>query len=148
MLVLLVAGGCTTGSDRDSEADIAGAYSHIMEWVAQRSGSDSDRPVVYAVALGEGFSIDLSLQAKILDNVGDEVDVRFVDDRSEAFADGTVRDGGVLMAVGPAVEDNRDIVIEGEETTDDERVIHWRFELRADRNADWSFVRAPSTANE
>jgi hypothetical protein len=134
---------CT--SESDGEVDVAGAYGHVVDWVAERSAQDSDRPVVFMIALGEGFEIDLSLQAAILNDASDDVDVQFVDDRSEAFdGDGLVRDNGVLLAVGPASVDRRDVVIEADEVLREEVAISWRFELRVDADDEWSFVGSPS----
>jgi hypothetical protein len=122
---------------------VAGAYAHIIEWVAERSAPEAERPVVYVVALGDGFEIDLSLQAAIVSDLRDD-DVQFLDDRSEAFDDaGDVRDGAVLLAVGPAELDGRDVGIEAEEVRSVDASTSWRFELRADD--EWSFVGPASS---
>ena len=75
-----------------------------IEWFVDRTAPDSDPQVAFVVAQGEGFDIDLELQAGIVSATAAYADVRFIDDRAEAFGDGdTVRDGGLLLAVGPAV---------------------------------------------
>jgi hypothetical protein len=138
--------GCT--SDSNGDVDVAGAYAHIIDWVAARSGQDSDRPIVFVIALGEGFEIDLSLQAAIVNDSSDETDVQFLDDRSEAFdSDDIVRDGGVLLELGPATIDGRDVAIEGDEVYRADDSTSWQFDLRVDGDGEWSFVEPPSATD-
>jgi hypothetical protein len=144
---LALLGGCTTDSADDDDDDLAGAYAHIIEWIAERSAQDSDRPVVFVVALGEGFDIDLGLQAAIVSDSTDDVDVQFLDDRSEAFDDDDVRDSGVLLAVGPANTEGGDIVIEANEERSVDDVTSWQFAL-SPVDDDWSFAEPPSTIAE
>jgi hypothetical protein len=143
---LAVAAACTSDPDRD--ADVAGAYVHIIEWVAARATPLSDQPVVFVIALGEGFDIDLSLQAAILHDSSDDLDVQFLDDRSEAFdEDDDIRDGGVLLEIGPAKIDGDHVVIEGDEVRSADDATSWQFELRADDEGAWTFVGSPVPAD-
>ena len=54
-----------------------------------------------------------------------------------------VRDGGILLALGPAEIDGRDVDIEAEEVRGADVLTTWNFELRADD--EWSFVAPPSS---
>jgi hypothetical protein len=144
---LALFGACTSDSAEGDDDDLAGAYAHVIEWIAGRSAQDSDRPVVFVVALGEGFDIDLSLQAAVVSESSDDVDVQFLDDRSEAFDGDDVRDDGVLLAVGPADTEGDDVVIEANEEHSVDDVTSWLFALSPDDD-DWSFAEPPSTVAE
>ncbi len=94
--------GCTSDgpAERGSTAD---AYALVLQWFVDRSESEVDPPLVFVEALGEGVSIGLDTQAAVLSSTVDFAEVRFIDDRSEALSDGVVRDGGILIALGPIV---------------------------------------------
>lgn len=62
-------------------------------------------PVLYVAPLDKRYPIDLGDQAKVLERLRSDADVRFVDDRAEAIDDKRperpVRDGAVLVELGP-----------------------------------------------
>jgi hypothetical protein len=64
---------------------------------------------VFVEPLGEGYVIDLAVQADVIRGLEDVADVRFIDQRTEALeqsSDGQpVRDGGMLVALGPLLEE-------------------------------------------
>jgi hypothetical protein len=72
--------------------------------VAGGRSADEAPPVVFAVPRSDAKPIALPVQAAIVDDLADEVAVRFVDDDNEAI-DGTVDDRpvkeGVLLRLGP-----------------------------------------------
>jgi hypothetical protein len=142
---LALVGACTSTSGDGS--DVAGAYAYIIEWIVADSPSDSDPPVAFVVAQGEGFQIGLSLQAGVVSDLEDDVDVRFVDDRAEAFDEGEVRDEGVLIGLGPAVADGAEVVIDGDETVSMDEVTAWEFRLRRVGD-DWSFTMPPTATSD
>jgi hypothetical protein len=142
---LMLVGACASTSGDDP--DVAGAYAYIIEWIVADSASDSDPPVAFVVPQGEGFGIDLSLQAGVISDLEDEVDVRFVDDRTEAFDDGAVRDDGVLIGLGPAVTDGAEVVIDGDETVSIDEVTAWEFRLRRVGD-EWSFTAPPTASGD
>lgn len=71
-------------------------------------------PVVFVV--GDEGTVDIEVQAGAAAALVDEVDVRFVDERVEAFDEGLegspVRESGVLAVVGPVPEERRFIEVE------------------------------------
>ena len=102
--------------------------------------------MVFVDVLGEGFEIDLDLQAAIVSSSEEFAQVRFIDARSEAFGDGdTVRDEGFLLAFGPAAIDGRTASITSDEVDSPDSARSWSFEVRHDGEGRWSLVGAPST---
>ncbi|MDQ3737677.1 MAG: hypothetical protein M3337_00725 [Actinomycetota bacterium] len=70
------------------------------------------RPVVYAVGL-DGDAIGTGIQADVVKRVVDDIDLRFADDREEAFdEDDAVHDDGVLIELGPVPDDGDRFEIE------------------------------------
>lgn len=95
------------------------------------------RPVVYAVGL-DGESIAPGVQADVVRRVVDDIDLRFADDRDEAFdldgSDGVVRDNGVLIELGsvPAGEERFEMEIVWHRSTDERKELTMTFEARGE----------------
>ena len=125
---------------RGSTAD---AYAVVVRWFVDHTESGSDHPVVFAGALGEGISIGLDTQAAVISATAEFADVRFIDDRSEVFENDAVRDDGILVALGPAVESEGSTTVESAEFTSPTDMIGWTFDL-AFRNGTWNLSREPT----
>jgi hypothetical protein len=103
------AGDPTTSSGRAAIAYEAAVRSIVEDQRQHPSATtggtsdDDDRPVVYVVAF-DGESIDPDVQAKVANELRDEIDVRFADKRAEAVDDDDpeepVKAHGVLLVVG------------------------------------------------
>jgi hypothetical protein len=141
---LLVA--CSSSGSGD-DADVGGAYAAVVRWFVDQSAKGADTPVVFVDTQGEGFEIELGLQATIVSATEEFAHVRFIDDRSEAFGERgeTVRDEGILLAVAPAVIDGRRVSIDCDQIIAPDRVTSWTFELQRDSEQRWSLVVAPTT---
>ncbi len=67
-------------------------------------------PTVFIEPLGDGYLIDLGVQAKVVKNLEAVAQVRFIDDRMEAVEaeepGQPVRPNGMLVALGPLVQAN------------------------------------------
>ncbi len=133
--------GCTSDgpAERGSTAD---AYALVLQWFVDRSESEVDPPLVFVEALGEGVSIGLDTQAAVLSSTVDFAEVRFIDDRSEALSDGVVRDGGILIALGPIVGAGTEVSIESAHITSESSTIVWAFSL-VSRDAEWRMRNEP-----
>lgn len=91
---------------------------------------DQGRPVVYMVGL-DGDSIGPRIQADVVERVVDDIDLRFADDREEAFdRDGAVHDGGVLIELGSVPDDEERFEVEAvwQRSTGERRVLVMEFE--------------------
>lgn len=90
----------TDDNDTDSD-DTAG--------VSATTGPE-ELPTVFVEPLGDGFLIDLKVQAKVVKNLEAVAEVRFIDDRVEAVDEDEpgrpVRPNGLLIGLGPLVQAN------------------------------------------
>ncbi len=77
-----------------------------------RSGAESERPVVFIEPRGEGLDIGLDTQAAVISASEEFAEVRFIDDRSEALDDEGVRNGGIFIALGPGTQERDLLVVE------------------------------------
>jgi hypothetical protein len=115
VVLLLAAVGCHSSSS--SEVRAGQAYEAVIRWLAQDSTSDPEPLPVFVESRGEGAAISLDVQAEVVGDAKDVADVHFIDDRGEALTkadDGelVVRDEGVLIRLGPVVEDGDRITLE------------------------------------
>lgn len=126
--------GC--GADSDSgDSLVAEAYIVVLDWVlaATESAPDpasDDLPLVFVESLGPG-EIDLGVQVEIVGHFEEDVDIRFIDIRTEALdeSDGApVRDGGLLVGLG-AVPLTGPLDIRGEIYRTADSVVGYRFRL-------------------
>lgn len=133
--------GCSSDDepDRGSTAD---AYAVVLRWFVERSGSDAESPLVFVEALGDGVVFGLETQAAVVSSTADFAEVRFIDDRAEAIENDEVRDGGILIALGPAVESGRSVTIESAQLTSESDAVGWTFDL-VWRGETWSMRGEP-----
>lgn len=120
--------GCSSESSTDG-GSTADAYAVVIGWFVDRSSSEGERPLVFVEALGEGVGIGLDTQAAVVSSTEEFAEVRFIDDRSEAFDGEVVRDGGIFLALGPAVGSDRSSTIEAVEIESESETASWTFDL-------------------
>jgi len=132
----------------DAAPEVGGAYTEVVEWFVDRAPTGSEPPVVFMESLGEGFEMDLGLQATIVAEAQERAQVRFIDERSDALGEAgeEVRDGGILLAVGPAAADGDEVTIDAEQFVSVDESSSWVFRLRADEDGAWTIVGAPAEA--
>jgi hypothetical protein len=128
--VALLAAACGSDGEPTNEGSTHDAYAAVIRWFVDRLPGDAEQHVVFIEARGEGVGIDLDTQAAVVEVSQPFADVRFIDDRSEAIDADGVRDGGVLLGLGPVVVEARTAVIEADEIVDEDTVVSRRFELR------------------
>ncbi len=139
MASLLIACSSNDEPDRGSTAD---AYAVVIRWFVERAESDVDRPLVFVETLGDGVGFGLDTQAAVVSSTAEFAEVRFIDDRAEAFENDEVRGGGILIALGPAVESGRSATIESAQFTSESDSVGWTFDL-VSRGATWSLTGEP-----
>jgi len=111
-IALLVASSCSGESDTTPKADEvvpADAFIAVVGWEAKQTDAildengDPELPIVY-VAPADGGTIDVGIQAAVVEATVDIAIVRFADEASEALDTGEtgepVKDDGVLLIVG------------------------------------------------
>ena len=96
---------------------------------------------------GEGATIGLDVQADLVKSTHDVATVRFIDSRDEALStndDGTVvvADGGILIRLGPVVEEGKKVRMAVDVHDHDEQFHTLQFDL-SQVNGDWVVDRAP-----
>jgi hypothetical protein len=127
--------GCGN-DDRSRDRRVADAYIVVVEWVLAEPEFASDptldeMPPVFVESLGPG-EIDLDVQVLIVRHLEPVVDIRFIDIRAEALDesedDAPVRDGGLLLGLGPVPAEGP-IDIRGEIYRTSDRVAGYRFQV-------------------
>jgi hypothetical protein len=143
--VLLLAAGCDSSSS--SEVRAGQAYEAVVRWLAQDSTADPEPLPVFIESRGEGAAISLDVQAQVVAQATDIADVRFIDDRGEALTEAddgqlVVRDEGVLIRLGPVVEDGDRITLQVDRWVHDE--VFSTVELQLHRSGDeWTVEPDP-----
>ena len=149
---LLVSGcaivGCSTSSPREIRA--ASVYEAILRWFAERRSDDPEPLPIFIEPRGEGASVDLAVQAELIELTSDYATARFIDTREEAIVDtdeanddsAVVRDDGVLIRLDPVLED-RPVTVDVDEYIDVETFRTLRFQLTSTRNT-WQVVGEPA----
>jgi len=133
-LFVAVAAACATTSE--SEVRAGAVYDGIMRWFAAEQISDPDPLPIFVEPRGEGTSIDIAVQAEVVESAADVADVRFIDTRDEALATDedevvSVRDEGILIRLGPVLEEGRRVTLDVDQFVDDETERTLRFSLVA-----------------
>lgn len=94
----------TDTTDGGADEDDTGAAGSV----AEEPEPEPELPTLFVEPLGDGYVIDLKVQAKVVKNLEAIAEVRFIDDRMEAVqADEPgqpVRPNGMLVALGPLVQ--------------------------------------------
>jgi hypothetical protein len=138
--------GCSSSGD-DSHARAELVYDSVVRWFAQRSTTDPDPLPVFVEPRGEGTSIQLDVQAKVVDDTKDVAKVKFIDSRDEALvtnSDGTVvvADGGVLLRLDPVIEHGNTVKLDVD-VHDHDEVFH-TLEFDLTRSGDtWTVAKTP-----
>jgi hypothetical protein len=145
--ILLVTAACSSPSPASPEVRAGAVYDSIVRWFAQSSTDDPDPLPVFIEPRGEGASIGLDVQADLIKSTHDVATVRFIDSRDEALStndDGTVvvADGGILIRLGPVVEEGKKVRMAVDVHDHDEQFHTLQFDL-SQVNGEWVVDRAP-----
>ena len=151
--------GCSSQSS--SEVRAAEVYDTAIRWLATERADDPEPLRMFVEPRGEGASIELDVQAEVIQLSADLADVRFIDARDEALVETdstvappdpdqakpdaamlTVRDGGMLVRLGPVIEDGARLNLEIDRWDSDEQFTTLEFVLR-DRGGQWQVVGSP-----
>lgn len=137
---------CSSSSPSDVRA--GSVYETVLRWFADRDADDPDPLPVFIEPRGEGTSIDLAVQAEVVEWTAEYADARFIDSRDEALLvdqDGVtaVRDGGVLVRLGPVLEDGKRVTLDVDVFVDDATQQSLRFDLAATGD-DWRVIGEPT----
>jgi hypothetical protein len=145
-LLVVMVFGCSKSSE--SEIRASAVYEGVMRWLAAEHASDPDPLPVFVEPRGEGTSIDLEVQAEVVESVADVADVRFIDTRDEALESDdesgliVVRDGGLLIRLGPVLEEGQRVTLDVDIFVDEEADRTIRFSLVASGD-EWRVVGDP-----
>lgn len=159
VVLLAITVGCSSQSS--SEVRAAEVYDSAIRWLATERSDDPDPLRVFIEPRGEGGSIGLDVQAEVIQLSADAVDVRFIDTRDEALVETdntvappdadnadpavelrSVRDDGMLVRLGPVIEDGARLNLEVDLWDSDERFTTLEFVLR-DSGDRWEVVGSP-----
>lgn len=118
-LVAVLVPACSDSADSEGIERLVDTYEAAVRTFARDAptpdppvSSGGRRPVVYMVGF-EGDPIGPRVQAEVVSRVVEQIDVRFADDRDEAFGrDGTVRDAGVLIEMGSVPDDGDEFQVD------------------------------------
>ena len=122
-------------------------YETIVRWFSERSPDDPDPLPVFIESRGEGASIELDVQAELIQSTQDFATVKFIDSREEALVtndDGTVvvADGGILVRLAPVIEEGRKVRLDVDVHQSDENFTTMQFTLNLD-NDEWVLEEPP-----
>lgn len=121
LALALMSTGCSESNPVEGNARDAAVVEQVIRSIVAGEELDPDKvPVVFVV--GAESDIPIEVQAAVAAGMLDEVDVRFADSRAEAIDDGLevlpVRDGGLLVVVGPVPAEGRRIDVLAERYRD------------------------------
>jgi hypothetical protein len=125
----------TSCSDED-QVRAGAVYVGVITWFANDRADDPEPLTVYVEPRGEGTSIALDVQAEVVSSAEEVASVRFIDTRDEALTsddDGTtvIRDEGILIRLGPVLEEGRRVTVDVDRFIDEETDERWSFSLFA-----------------
>ena len=138
-VVAILCGALLAGCGDDNvnrDSTVADAYIVVVEWILAEPEFAPDPTLaetlpVFVESLGPG-EIDLDVQVEMVDHFEPVVDIRFIDNRTEALDEteaGTpVRDGGLLLGLGP-IPAAGPIDIRGEVYRTTDRIVGYRFRV-------------------
>jgi len=143
-LAVCVTFGCSSQSP--SEVRAGDVYDAAVRWLASEHSDDPDPLPVFVEPRGEGTAIKLEVQADVVDQVSDVAELRFIDARAEAIVTeddrDMVRDDGILIRLGPVIEDGDRVRLEVDRWIGDERFTTLVFTLRREGDV-WKPISAP-----
>jgi len=144
----LVLSGCASNTDADNTLRDAAVYRSVIADVVDRSAVDLDSSGELPTLFIETFDADgvaLEVQVEIVNDLIEQYDVRFIDDRAEAIemdlAELPVRSNGLLIGLGPIVH-NGAIDVRTELYLSANEIRAYRYTL-AGRDDRWAIVGAP-----
>ena len=138
-----------TASCSDEGQVRAGAvYVGVVTWFANDRSDDPEPLTVYVEPRGEGTSIALDVQAEVVSGAEEIASVRFIDTRDEALTtddDGVtvIRDEGILIRLGPVLEEGRRVTVDVDRFIDEETHERWSFSL-IETGDSWRVLGAPT----
>jgi hypothetical protein len=141
-------GACGQSGDDGADTDrVAGVYLAALRWAAaslapspppttaggERPEPDDDPPTVYALGLN-GEAIPVAVQAVVVKELRDDVNVRFADARGDVVDDDgveRVHDDGLLVSLGEVPETGDDVTLDAElyRDVDDDHAYQLRVRL-------------------
>jgi len=145
-----VAGACSTLGDArtDQQDRAAQVYEAVLRWFVP-SVEPGDKAVIFIEPRGEGTSIGLNVQSEVIRAVDDIADVRFIDTHGEALdkddrGEEHVKDGGLLLRLGPVAETGSPVTIDVDLFIGDDDYTSLRFVVGA-RGESWGIVGQPES---
>jgi hypothetical protein len=131
---LSITAACSSPSPENPQVRAGAVYDTVVRWFAARSQADPDPLPVFIEPRGEGASIELDVQAELVQSTKDVATVRFIDARQEALItkdDGTVvvADDGVLIRLAPVVEEGKKVRLDVDVHDHDEQFKTLQFSL-------------------
>lgn len=155
-----LAPACTSSSPSQQRAE--SVYAAVVRWFAGQHGGD-DQLAVFIEPRGEGTEISLEVQAALVSDVVDVADVRFIDAREEALEEvelstettteageqgsgvtvWQVRNGGVLIRIGPVIEDGDQVRMEVDRWVVDDSFTTLTFVV-GQRAGEWVVIGDPA----
>lgn len=136
---VVIAAACTPTDDDPSDGlgREATIYESILDWMLEGESlpDDGERPA-WTMYVSSRYErpIGVDVQVRVVESLDDVIEVRFIDQRSEAVDEAAdeqpVREGGILIGLGavPAEGDSVDVYVDRYRELDD--VEAWEVGLR------------------
>jgi hypothetical protein len=144
LALVTMTGACSDDSSNRTERETE-LYAAVIRAVATDPVTGESR-VVYVSPMDGGPTFDLGEQVAVVDDVGDDVDVRFIDDPDEAFdltgVDEEVLDDGVLLLLGQVHRSGSSPVVPAQRFQSTSDGVAIDFALRRDADG-WVAVSGP-----
>lgn len=145
--VPVVAVGCGDADDPTTdEGREATVYALVLEWLVDQEPTPADGDLVLYITPRSEHTVDIDVQANVVELMAPSADVRFIDELAEALEldepGAPVRGDGVLVGFG-AVASEGDVVevyVDRYRTADD--VEAWTVTARR-TGTSWRFVQPP-----
>jgi S1-C subfamily serine protease len=149
IVACLVLATSSCSSQSPSQVRASHVYEASIRWLASQDPVDPDPLRIFVESRGEGTAIALDVQAEVIAATEDVAEVRFIDARDEALSetdDGAfvVRDDGLLVRLGPVVEDGERITLELDRWLVDNTFTTFQLTLRR-TGEDWEMLNDPIT---
>lgn len=139
----------TSGPDDDRVSEI---YTAALDWVLEnQTDLGSNRPdwVMYVIGRGDE-PIDVDVQATVVANFESRVEIRFVDERSEAvdaeISSEPVRDEGLLVGLGTVSSEGDAVELYVDIYRSHDDALAWQMEVSR-RDPAWQVADDPVPAD-
>lgn len=148
LAVVGLLGACDSGGSTPSTKERAvDVYDAVVRWLAGADGTDPDPLPVFVEPRGEGTSIDLDVQAGILDATEDVATVTFIDSREEALVDVdgvlVAADDGIFVRLGPVDDEGDHVELDIDLHERDDEFVGLRFVLEQSEGH-WQVLGPPT----